>query len=220
LGSSSHHLVGKYRKTKKMMIRIKFALFFTITSIQATRNGAFHVDGCFTSMVHHRLVVDDTVTKRKHRGFKFIWTCIDSLSPDKYLENDLVAVRRLNDDKPVLCVVNTDGGVIPLCRRLDDVETDLFADPRQIISDGRYISITDKEVNDDDIYEGKVWGEGFYGQRPVPSLGGGPGYGAIADEVWSVSEELLESILAQGIDIPTIDVGIAHGEKARGGSIS
>ena len=64
----------------------------------------------------------------------------------------------------------------------------------------------------------KLYGEGYYGQRPVPSLGGGPGYGAEADEVWSVTEDLLEEVRRDGVELPILDVGIAHGEKARGGS--
>jgi len=63
-----------------------------------------------------------------------------------------------------------------------------------------------------------TYGEGFYGQRPVPSLGGGPGYGAQADEIWSVEENMLDKIRADGVELPVLDVGIAHGEKARGGS--
>lgn len=66
---------------------------------------------------------------------------------------------------------------------------------------------------------GKSYGEGWYGQRPVPSLGGGPGYGAEADEIWSVEEELFVQLDAEGVVVPMLDVGIAHGEKARGGAL-
>ena len=128
----------------------------------------------------------------------------------KYLENDLVAVRIREDDAPRLCAVKPDGGVAPLCIREDDVETDLFADPREF-SNGAW----------DDVVEDNVageFGEGFYGQRPVPSLGGGPGYGADALEIWSVTEEVLDEVRQKGIELPVLDVGIAHGEKARGGS--
>ena len=71
----------------------------------------------------------------------------------------------------------------------------------------------------------QCYGVGWYGQRPVPSLGGGPGYGAEADEVWSIDEDLLELILSGSmedgtvVEIPVIDVGMAHGEKARGGAL-
>lgn len=41
----------------------------------------------------------------------------------------------------------------------------------------------------------------------------------MADEIWSVTNEILELIQLDKIDIPILDVGIAHGEKARGGFI-
>ena len=100
---------------------------------------------------------------------------------------------------------------MPLCIREDDVETDLLGDPRQF-SD----TFWRQGVTDDNVVGS--YGEGYYGQRPVPSLGGGPGYGADADEVWSVSEETLESVRDAGVQVPVVDMGIAHGEKARGGS--
>jgi hypothetical protein len=72
----------------------------------------------------------------------------------------------------------------------------------------------------------QYYGVGWYGQRPVPSLGGGPGYGAEADEIWSIDEDVLEQILSGEedddgvvVDLPVIDVGMAHGEKARGGAL-
>ena len=47
-----------------------------------------------------------------------------------------------------------------------------------------------------------------------------PGYGAEADEVWSIDEDVLEQLLNEdGVDLPVIDVGMAHGEKARGGAL-
>jgi len=48
----------------------------------------------------------------------------------EFLENDLVAVQRDEQEPPRLCAVKPDGSVAPLCQREDDVETDLFADPR------------------------------------------------------------------------------------------
>jgi len=135
----------------------------------------------------------------------------------EYLENDLVAIRipPKDDDKDVIirprfCVVRPDGGVHPLCYHEDDVETDLFIDPR-ISSQAWTDNVCDSDV-------AGTYGEGWYGQRPVPSLGGGPGYGAEADPVWSVDEGILEKIQEQGVDLPVLDVGIAHGEKARGGA--
>jgi hypothetical protein len=139
---------------------------------------------------------------------------------DKFMENDLIAVTCSSNNTSIarLCVVAQDGIVIPLCLHEDDVETDLFIDPRECY-DNKKTKFWSSRVDDDVYRDGKVYGEGFYGQRPVPSLGGGPGYGALADEIWSVSVELLETIRNDDIIIPILDVGIAHGEKARGGSI-
>lgn len=144
------------------------------------------------------------------------------------MENDLVAVqvpetRRKGTASslsqapmpPRLCAVKPDGSVAPLCQRQDDVETDLFWDPREFdVVFWQSEDLTDASV----AFNGTVFGEGYYGQRPVPSLGGGPGYGASADEIWSVDEALLEKVRAAGVDIPVLDMGIAHGEKARAGA--
>ena len=138
---------------------------------------------------------------------------------NNYLEGDLVAILVQPRDattttKPSatarLCVVRDDGSVVPLCTRQDDVETDLFADPRQYRNQFWQQGVTDELVRG-------TYGEGFYGQRPVPSLGGGPGYGADADEVWSVTEDTLQQVRDDQVDVPVLDMGIAHGEKARGG---
>lgn len=120
-----------------------------------------------------------------------------------------MAVQPPTDDKPRLCVVRPDGTVLPLCTHEDDVETDLFTDPRSSLS--FWSKLTDEDVQG-------TYGEGWYGQRPVPSLGGGPGYGAEADEIWSVDEDLFEKLEADSVDLPKLDVGISHGEKARGGA--
>jgi hypothetical protein len=140
-----------------------------------------------------------------------------NLLSNNYLENDLLAIDTTSSSsslgekiKPRLCVVRPDGTVYPLCRREDDVETDLFVDPREFAN--RYWS----EVTDEQVIG--TYGEGWYGQRPVPSLGGGPGYGAEADEIWSIDVALIEQIGVDGVDLPVIDMGIAHGEKARAGA--
>jgi len=145
---------------------------------------------------------------------------LSALSSD-YLENDLVAITIPNneskdDDNPPmksrLCAVRPDGTVAPLCTREDDVKTDLFVDPREFSNyDKLWGIVEDSQVQ-------KIYGEGWYGQRPVPSLGGGPGYGAQADDVWSVTEEQIEEVLNDGVELPCLDIGISHGEKARGGS--
>lgn len=97
--------------------------------------------------------------------------------PSEYLENDLVAIQiPPNDDdegdnessvtaenSPRLCVVRPDGCVCPLCYHEDDVETDHFVDPR--VSSQAWT----EDVTDDDVTS--TYGEGWYGQRPVPSLG-------------------------------------------------
>mmetsp|Transcript_14186 Transcript_14186/g.17919 ORF Transcript_14186/g.17919 Transcript_14186/m.17919 type:complete len:231 (-) Transcript_14186:161-853(-) len=156
-----------------------------------------------------------------------------SLLSDKYLENDLVSIRpppsqdvvdsgaegevegELSSSpslSPILCVVRPDGGVHPLCTHEDDNENDLFIYPK--LSN---LPWTYETINDDDVLQ--IYGEGWYGQRVVPSLGGGPGYGAEADDVWTVDEEVLELVRGDGVDVPVLDLGIAHGEKARGGAI-
>ncbi|KAL9183301.1 hypothetical protein ACHAXT_005088 [Thalassiosira profunda] len=131
-----------------------------------------------------------------------------------------------------LCVVRNRGAtVLPLIRHEDDVPSDLFLDPRHNESPIRLADVvaywlnklqtTDSTTGEGWFPEGvPYYGVGWYGQRPVPSLGGGPGYGAEADEVWSIDETVLESMLEGGdVAIPIIDVGMAHGEKARGGAL-
>mmetsp|Transcript_17801 Transcript_17801/g.26819 ORF Transcript_17801/g.26819 Transcript_17801/m.26819 type:complete len:216 (+) Transcript_17801:74-721(+) len=123
-----------------------------------------------------------------------------------------------------LCVIRNQQYIYPLIRHEDDVETDLFLDPRFI---EKQISLQDilqwwnaNNSNNEVKNELQYYGVGWYGQRPVPSLGGGPGYGAEVDEVWSIDEDLLEQLLSEdGVDLPVIDVGMAHGEKARGGAL-
>jgi len=135
----------------------------------------------------------------------------NSALSNNYLENDLVAVQKPDGIfSPRLCVVRPDSTVMPLCRHEDDVETDLYLDPR-CDSDPFWIEADDEAVKG-------TYGEGWYGQRPVPSLGGGPGYGAEALEVWSIDETIIDLLTNDGVDLPILDVGIAHGEKARGGS--
>ena len=109
---------------------------------------------------------------------------------------------------PKLFVVRPDATISPVCTHEDDNPTDLFVDPRS--EDGI-------EIEDDDVI--KCYGEGWYSQRVVPSLGGGPGYGASADDCWSMEEEVLDKLESDGVKLPILDMGIAHGEKARGGAI-
>lgn len=135
---------------------------------------------------------------------------LDGLS-DSYMENDLVAIQRPGSAGARLCAVRPDQSVVPLCRKEDDVATDLYADPRE------FATAFWADPNDDHVL--KSYGEAYYGQRPVPSLGGGIGYGAEADDVWSVDEELLQVVESDGVELPVLDVGIAHGEKARGGAL-
>lgn len=137
-------------------------------------------------------------------------TTISSALSDAYQDGDLVAISK-DGSVPRLCAVSgRDGSVVPLCIHADDVETDLFVDPREFSQ-----VFWQKDVTDADVTA--TFGEGFYGQRPVPSLGGGPGYGAEADELWSVTEDTLEEIRSNQVELPVLDVGMAHGEKARGG---
>lgn len=123
-----------------------------------------------------------------------------------YFENDLVTIMR--DEKQVLYVVRPDTTLSPLCTHEDDNETDLYVYPRA----EDYV-----EVEEEDIV--KCYGEGWYSQRVVPSLGGGPGYGAEADDVWSIEGDVLEALNSDGVEIPNLDLGMAHGEKARAGAI-
>ena len=66
-------------------------------------------------------------------------------SQEEYFENDLVSVRRtrtspsddsedsvdLSSDAPRLCVVLQDGSFHPLCAHEEELETDLYLDPRE-----------------------------------------------------------------------------------------
>jgi hypothetical protein len=196
-------------------------------------SGVVHALSSFTSCCHSFFVVTPSSSRylycrRRRRGTSCFRVQQQFVLSDAYLENDLVAVQVPEKSKkdststvssssssssPRLCAVKPDGSVAPLCQRQDDVETDLFCDPREF--DVSFWQSDD--LTDDNIVNGTVFGEGYYGQRPVPSLGGGPGYGASADEIWSVDEEMLEKIRAAGVYIPILDMGIAHGEKARAG---
>lgn len=60
---------------------------------------------------------------------------------------------------------------------------------------------------------------GIRKESTVPSRGGGPGYGAEADPICSIEEDVLEEMQGDGVEVPSLDLGIAHGEKARGGAI-
>jgi len=133
---------------------------------------------------------------------RVLWTRVSALSFD-YIENDLVAVALPGIERPRFSVVRPDGTVSPLCQHEGDVELDLFVDTRHLLD-------LWKEITDEAIVG--QYGEAWYGQRPVPSLGGGLGYGASADE-----NEILDRLQADGVDLPTLDIGMAHGEKARGG---
>jgi hypothetical protein len=143
-----------------------------------------------------------------------------SLLSNAFLENDLVAIQppyiSTNDTPPSprLCAVRYDGSVAPLCLRQDDVETDLWVDPREYAN----TFWTDEHGRLTDDCVTATYGEGFYGQRPVPSLGGGPGYGAAADDCWSVEEDVLQRVRQDGVHLPVVDMGMAHGEKARAGA--
>lgn len=137
---------------------------------------------------------------------------LDALT--KYFENDLVSVH-VNSDageevnrSPRLYVVTADTTISPLCTHEDDNPTDLHIDPRS--EDGL-------EIDDESVV--KCYGEGWYSQRVVPSLGGGPGYGAEANPIWSIEEAVLTQLQADQVEIPILDLGIAHGEKARSGAI-
>lgn len=160
--------------------------------------------------VHGFLLMDPLVVERRQQDTNVLL----ALS-EKFLQDDIVSVwgpTESETPRPRLCAVGSEGRVVPLCVHEDDVETDLFGDPRQF-GDTFWTEI----VSDDHVVGS--YGEGYYGQRPVPSLGGGPGYGAEADEVWSISTETLQRVRDDNVRLPVLDVGISHGEKARGGSL-
>ncbi len=125
----------------------------------------------------------------------------------KYLENDLISVS-INGENPRLYAVTSYGTISPLCTHEDDNPTDLYVDPRSEAS---------IEIDDEDVIQ--CYGEGWYSQRVVPSLGGGPGYGAEADDIWIVEENVLDQLKNDEVELPNLDLGIAHGEKSRGGAI-
>jgi hypothetical protein len=146
----------------------------------------------------------------RYRGGGCVFLHLPAVSGE-YLENDLVAAQKPDGlSSPRLCVVRPDNSLAPLCQHEDDVETDLYLDPR-CDNDPFWGEADDQAIKG-------TYGEGWYGQRPVPSLGGGPGYGAEAQEIWSIDEKLIESLENDGVELPVLDVGMAHGEKARGGS--
>ena len=143
----------------------------------------------------------------------------------QYFENDLVSIN-IGDanmtKKPKLFVVMSDGTLSPLCQHEDDNPTDFYVDPRtptkgSSLQNPQNGIIEEDSIDDDDVLE--YYGEGWYSQRVVPSLGGGPGYGAEADPIWTIDEDVLEKMILDQVDIPILDLGIAHGEKARGGAI-
>ena len=143
---------------------------------------------------------------------------VASSPPGENAESSSTSMQQMR-----LCVIRNSEYIYPLIRHEDDVETDLFLDPRHM---EEQILLTDlikyykQQIPSEQMIEVPYYGVGWYGQRPVPSLGGGPGYGAEADEVWSIEEDVLEALLEEGeVEIPVIDVGMAHGEKARGGAL-
>lgn len=191
-----------------------------LTLILLLSNGILTPSYCFRNT--RQIWRNPTFGQKSHTVSSFRSVDVETLGPfsctqikqellsGAYLESDLVGVKVPDTEECILCVVRPDQGVYPLCQHEDDVETDLFIDPR------RSSQAWTNDLIDSDVT--KTYGEGFYGQRPVPSLGGGPGYGADADEIWSVDREVLVVLAADGVTVPVLDVGMAHGEKARSGA--
>ena len=212
--------------------------FFTIAIIATAYNSRF-IDAFSPLQQHHH------VTRRQTAFFHSA-----SMQPIAELaDDDLIALpfdgylasttsSSSHDENEAdklqlrLCVMRNQQYIYPLIRHEDDVETDLFLDPRSMDNEislqdilqwwnginGSSVSSNSNE--EATISQLQYYGVGWYGQRPVPSLGGGPGYGAQADEIWSIDEDVLEQLLSEdGVDLPVIDVGMAHGEKARGGAL-
>ena len=68
----------------------------------------------------------------------------------------------------------------------------------------------------------KCYGEAWYPQRVVPSLGGGLGYVTEPKQILfgrSKMMDVLQQLVDDKVDIPVLDMGIAHGKKVRGGAI-
>ena len=179
------------------------------------------------SLASHPMIFTRSSTNQpshnKHEHQYQTWSHLRALS--KYFENDLVSVSisykeddeeegqlqvqaQVQTPRAQLFVVQPDLTLAQLCTHADDNPTDLWIDPR---------TPNNIVVEDDEII--KCYGEGWYSQRVVPSLGGGPGYGAEADPIWSIDEDVLEEMQGDGVEVPSLDLGIAHGEKARGGAI-
>jgi hypothetical protein len=216
------------------------ALPFTIAIIASAYNSRF-VDAFSPVQQHHHAAARRRQATFVHSAsMQPITDLADddliALPFDGYLTSTTTQSDEETDEvneklKLRLCVIRNQQYIYPLIRHEDDVETDLFLDPRCMDSE---ISLHDilqwwNSINSNEEEEGinevHYYGVGWYGQRPVPSLGGGPGYGAEADEIWSIDEDTLEQILGEDddgvvvVDLPVIDVGMAHGEKARGGAL-
>eukprot|EP00536_Pseudo-nitzschia_multiseries_P019602 jgi/Psemu1/61763/gm1.61763_g len=143
----------------------------------------------------------------------------------EYYENDVVSVRLDRDgwspsqspsqsqseatdgSPPRLCVVTQYGGIAPLCTHEDDNPTDLHVDPR--VKSNSNVNGGDEidSENIDDSCVVSVTGRGIIRS------------GSSRPWVVDPDEDVLEEIMKDGVHVPSLDMGIAHGEKARGGAL-
>ena len=201
-------------KVNPLFNLILYPCLQTSRPIQVLRPAFVPIPTTYSSQLrrHHKTCKEQCIRSLDHLYFS------KTQSLDQIQDDDLVALPFSTEDtsdKPQmrLCVIRNQQFAFPLVRHADDVETDLFLDPKHADSN---MSLQDFSLSSEEV---PYYGIGFYGQRPVPSLGGGPGYGAAATEIWSIEEDMLEKCLEDGVEIPYIDVGMAHGEKARGGAL-
>ena len=109
---------------------------------------------------YHEDLADDDLVALPFDGY------LDATASNGDSDGDSDSKRGLR-----LCVVRNGRCVYPLIRHEDDSETDLFLDPRHVD-----LSIALGEISTwSGVGEQNYYGMGYYGQRPVPSLGGGPG---------------------------------------------
>lgn len=103
-----------------------------------------------------------------------------------FLDGDFVSIKdRKIGDCPRQCVVQFKGIITPLCTREDNVETDPFDLPHE--------------------YENCFWTRlelALQWSATEKSLRGGPGYGAQASVIWSITEETLALLKADNVVIP------------------
>ena len=86
---------------------------------------------------------------RHHRPPRSRWWTVVAVLSDAYLPGDVLTLRSAGGGV-ALCVVVPDGGTCaPICRREDDVDTELWVDPR--------VKLAEEDQCDENVI--KVYGE-------------------------------------------------------------